>query len=61
MIKFLLFSIFGFVLGSNEETELREYLMEDYNKYVRPVEYFNDTLEVRMGLAVQESCFGLIY
>ena len=27
--------------------------MEDYNKYVRPVEYFNDTLEVRMGLAVQ--------
>jgi hypothetical protein len=53
MIKFLLFSLFGFVLGSNEETELREYLMEDYNRYVRPVEYFNDTLEVRMGLAVQ--------
>ncbi len=53
MIKFLLFSFFGFVFGSNEETELREYLMEDYNKYVRPVEYFNDTLEVRMGLAVQ--------
>ena len=53
MIKFILFSLFGFAFGSNEEIELREYLMEDYNKYVRPVEYFNDTLEVRMGLAVQ--------
>ena len=35
------------------EQNLRTTLLTDYNKYIRPVENFNDTLDVTIGLAVQ--------
>jgi hypothetical protein len=43
----------GTTNGNAEETELREYLFEDYNKDVRPVLDHGDTLECYMGIAIQ--------
>lgn len=51
--KFLFLLNFLFVYSLNEETILRNNLMESYNKYVRPVNNYEDNIEVRMGLAVQ--------
>jgi hypothetical protein len=54
-----LFFLFLFLLNihwvysSNEEYYLRQLLFTNYNKYVRPVSDYNNTLEVRMGIAVQ--------
>ena len=39
--------------GNAEETELREYLFEDYNKDVRPVLDHGDALDCYMGMAIQ--------
>ena len=48
----LLALIFG-ALSVNEEVFLRDRIMENYNKYVRPVDEFENTLVVQMGLAIQ--------
>ena len=54
ILKNLLFlNFFLFSYSLNEETFLRENLMNSYNKYVRPVNNYNDNLDIRMGLAVQ--------
>jgi hypothetical protein len=53
MINLLLSLFIGYATANNQEIELRNHLMTDYNKYVRPVEEYSDTLDVRMGLAVQ--------
>ena len=53
-LLFSLFSLlFGYVFADNQEIQLRNHLMADYNKYVRPVNNYYDTLDVKMGLAVQ--------
>jgi hypothetical protein len=39
--------------GNSEETELREFLFEDYNKDVRPVSDHGDALDCYMGMAIQ--------
>ena len=49
----ILLNIFIFSNSLNEETILRNNLMTSYNKYVRPVNNYEDNLEIRMGLAVQ--------
>lgn len=50
---FIFSNIFLFLNALNEETFLRNDLMNSYNKYVRPVANYEDNLEVRLGLAVQ--------
>ena len=54
---FLLFlsliSNFGIGGANVEETELREYLFEDYNKNVRPVLNYSEPLECTIGMAIQ--------
>jgi hypothetical protein len=49
----LLLNVFLFTYSLNEETFLRNELMTSYNKYVRPVINYEDNLDIRMGLAVQ--------
>ena len=39
--------------ANNEEKYLRNYLFEDYNKLIRPVENYKDVLNISMGLGVQ--------
>ena len=53
--KLLLFNVFLFTYtySLNEETFLRNDLMESYNKYVRPVNNYDENLDIKMGLAVQ--------
>jgi nicotinic acetylcholine receptor alpha-6 len=49
-------SVFLFFIGnakSNEETNLRNSIFGSYNKDIRPTKSYNNTLEVRIGLAVQ--------
>ena len=56
MIHFFLLTfsnLFSYSYSLNEETILRNDLISDYNKYVRPVNNYNDILNVNMGLAVQ--------
>ena len=56
MLKFFLLTflnLFNLSYSLNEETNLRNDLMNGYNKYVRPVNNYNDMLNVNMGLAVQ--------
>ena len=43
----------GCTNANNEEKYLRNYLFEDYNKLIRPVENYKDVLNVSMGLGVQ--------
>jgi len=45
--------LFTYTYSLNEETFLRNELSESYNKYVRPVNNYDDSLDIRMGLAVQ--------
>ena len=45
--------LFTYTHSLNEETFLRNELSESYNKYVRPVNNYEDSLDIRMGLAVQ--------
>ena len=42
-----------FTKGSFLEKQLRDEILTDYNKFVRPVAQYNDTLDVTLGLAVQ--------
>ena len=54
----LIFNLFSFSLlptvsSSEIENQLRSYLFEDYNKYVRPVNDYSSPLNVTIGLAVQ--------
>jgi hypothetical protein len=37
----------------NDEVILRETIFKGYNKYVRPVQHYNSSLDVKIGLAVQ--------
>ena len=56
MLKFFILTflnLFNLSYSLNEETNLRNDLMYGYNKYVRPVNNYNDILNVNMGLAVQ--------
>ncbi len=49
-------SLLSLLLGSafcSEEAQLRNHIMNGYNRYVRPVTNYSDTLQVNMGLAVQ--------
>ena len=45
--------LFTYTYSLNEETFLRNELSESYNKYVRPVNNYEESLDIRMGLAVQ--------
>ena len=49
----LVLNSFDCLNASQIEQNLRTTLLTDYNKYIRPVENFNDTLDVTLGLAVQ--------
>lgn len=51
--NFLILNLFFLTNSLNEETILRNDITTSYNKYVRPVYNFADSLEIRMGLAVQ--------
>ena len=53
--KILLLNVFLFAYTNslNEETFLRNDIMESYNKYVRPVNNYDENLDIKMGLAVQ--------
>jgi len=53
--KIILFNVFLFTYtySLNEETFLRNDIMQSYNKYVRPVNNFQENLDIKMGLAVQ--------
>ena len=50
---FFILNSFTSLNASQIEQQLRTSLLTDYNKYTRPVERFNDTLDVTIGLAVQ--------
>jgi len=52
-LSLLLVNSFIPLNASQIEQQLRTSLLTDYNKYTRPVERFNDTLDVTIGLAVQ--------
>jgi len=52
-VLLLLFTNLKLVLSNNEEVSLRTNLFNNYNKLVRPVEHYHDTLNVSMGLGVQ--------
>lgn len=39
--------------GDNDEILLRNSIFKEYNKYVRPTKYFNNTLNVYIGIGVQ--------
>ena len=41
------------VFSNKEEKDLRNTLFADYNKLVRPVENYNEVIDVNMGLGVQ--------
>ena len=49
----LVLNSFSSLNASQIEQNLRTTLLTDYNKYIRPVENYNDTLDVTLGLAVQ--------
>ena len=52
MLKIFLLTflnLFNLSYSLNEETYLRNNLMNCYNKYVRPVNNYNDILNVDMG------------
>ena len=49
----LLFVLTNLVLANKDEKRLRETLFADYNKLVRPVENYNEVIEVNMGIGVQ--------
>jgi len=49
----LLLTNLNLVLSNNEENTLRNTIFNDYNKLVRPVTHYHDTLNVSMGLGVQ--------
>jgi nicotinic acetylcholine receptor, invertebrate len=48
----LLFSLICNCYG-NDENKLRKTLFNDYNKDIRPTRQFNESLDVRIGIAVQ--------
>lgn len=52
-LSLLLFNNFSTLDASQEERQLREDILTGYNKDIRPVASFNDTLDVTIGLAVQ--------
>ena len=43
----------GNINANPEEKHLRQYLFQDYNKLIRPVQNYKDVLNVSMGLGVQ--------
>mgnify|MGYP003995117731 FL=1 len=49
---FLLFSLICNSYG-NYENKLRKTLFNGYNKDIRPTRQFNESLDVRIGIAVQ--------
>ena len=49
----LLFIYLNLVVGNLQESKLRNTLFTNYNNMVRPVENYNDILNVSMGLGVQ--------
>ena len=49
----LLLTNFKLVFSNKEEKELRNTLFTNYNKLVRPVETYNEVIQVNMGLGVQ--------
>ena len=53
--KSLILSLFGNCLTHGGQTEKRFTIriILGYNKFIRPVNNFNDTLDVTIGLAVQ--------
>ena len=53
MFNFLFSLLVGYAFGNNQEIQLRNNLMTDYDKYVRPVSDYSDILDVKIGLAVQ--------
>ena len=55
----LLALIFG-ALSVNEEVFLRDRIMVNCNKYVRPVDEFENTLVVQMGLVMHKTLNLLI-
>ena len=52
-MKLLLFTYLNLVSSNVQESNLRKTLFENYNTMVRPVENYNDKLNVSMGLGVQ--------
>ena len=50
---FSTFLLFFGIVNSNEETHLRNNLFSEYNKYSRPTKKYNQPIDVRIGLAVQ--------
>jgi hypothetical protein len=50
---FFILNSFTSLNASQIEQNLRTNLLTDYNKYIRPVDNFNDTLDVTIGLGVQ--------
>jgi len=53
LLFLLLYFNIGFINCNNEEKYLRNYLFEDYNKLIRPVNNYKEVLNVSMGLGVQ--------
>ena len=49
----LLFTHLNLVVSNKDESNLRTILFNDYNKLVRPVNNYTDTVNVSMGLGVQ--------
>ena len=50
----LLIALQSYLIHANdEEYKLRQHLFQNYNKYVRPVNKFNDIINISMGLGVQ--------
>ena len=49
----LLITNFNLVFSNKEEKDLRNTLFTNYNKLVRPVENYNEIIDVNMGLGVQ--------
>ena len=49
----LLLTNFNLVFSNKEEKGLRNTLFTNYNKLVRPVETYNEVIQVNMGLGVQ--------
>ena len=49
----LVLNSFDCLNASQIEQNLRTTLLTDYNKYIRPVNNYNETLDVTLGLAVQ--------
>ena len=52
-MNLLLFTYLNLVVGNGQESELRKSLFTNYNNMIRPIENYNEKLNVSMGLGVQ--------